>query len=223
MRLTFATRRIVAGEAVPNVIEEPAIDFVDDFQLPRQQHFEPGQRPLFQRLGQQRVVRVGQRPRGQIPGFVPAQFGFVEQNPHQFGNGHRRMRIVQLDGHFVRQRVPIGVGSAETAHQIGERAGDEKIFLHESQPLPHARGVVGIKHARERIGRKRLGQRADEIAAAEFLEIEVVRRGRGPQPQRIDRFSAVADDRPIEGNADQARRPAGNRLQSCRRAARTSS
>ena len=100
---------------------------------------------------------------------VPSEVRFIQQNPHQLGNGHRRMRVVELDGDLLGQRAPIGVAAAEAPHEIGQRAGDEKILLHEAQPLPHARGVVGIEHARERFGRQRLGQRADEIAAAENL------------------------------------------------------
>ena len=125
----------------------------------------------------------------------------------------RRVRVVELDGDLVGQRAPVGVAAAEAAHEVGQRAGDEEVLLHEPQPLPHARGVVGIEHPGQRLGRERLGQRADEVAAAELLEVEVVgRRGR-PEPQRVDRLAAVADDRPIERDADQARRPAGDRPQ----------
>ena len=46
---------------------------------------------------------------------------------------------------------------AEAAHEIGQRAGDEEILLHEAQSLALLRGVVGIEHARERFGRERLG------------------------------------------------------------------
>ena len=53
----------------------------------------------------------------------------------------------------------------EAPHEVGQRAGDEEIFLHEAQPLPHARRVVGIEHAGQRFGGERLGQRADEVAA----------------------------------------------------------
>ena len=61
---------------------------------------------------------------------------------------------------------------AEAPHQIGQRTGDQEILLHKAQSLSHAGGVVGIEHPRERFGGERLGQRADEIAAAELLEVE---------------------------------------------------
>ena len=52
---------LVAGEAAPDVIEQAPVDLVDDLQVARQHHLEPRQRPFLQRLGQQRVVGVGER------------------------------------------------------------------------------------------------------------------------------------------------------------------
>ena len=104
--------------------------------------------------------------------------------------------------------------AAEAPHQVGQRAGDEEIFLHEAQPLAHAGRVVGIEDAGHRLGREPLGQRADELAGAEHLEVEAVGRRRGPQPQRVDRLAAIADDRAIERHAEQAGRPAEDRPQS---------
>ena len=101
----------------------------------------------------------------------------------------------------------------EAPHEIGQRTGDEKILLHEPQSLSLAGGVVGIENAGERFGIERLGQRADEIAAAEFLKVEIIVRRRGPEPERIDGLAAVAHDRAIEWNADQTGRPAEDRAQ----------
>ena len=101
----------------------------------------------------------------------------------------------------------------EAAHQIGQRAGDEEVLLNEAKSLAHARGVVRVEHPRERFGGERLGQRTDEVAAAELLEVEEIGRGGRPQPQRIDRLAAEADHRTIERDADQRGWPAGNRAQ----------
>ena len=81
------------------------------------------------------------------------------------GTAMRRVRVVELDGDLLGQRAPVGVAAPEAPHEVGQRAGDEEILLHEAQALAHARGVVGVEHARERFGRERLGQRADEVAA----------------------------------------------------------
>ena len=92
---------------------------------------------------------------------------------------------------------------AKTAHEIRERARHQKIFLNKTQSLPHGGVVVGVEHPGQRFGPEGFRQRADEIAAAEFLEVEVILRRRGPEPQRIDGLAAVADDGPIERNTDE--------------------
>ena len=117
------------------------------------------------------------------------------------------MRVVELNGDLVGQRGPIIAGGAEAADEVGQRAGDEKVFLKESQTFALRRVIVGIQHARDRLGGERFGQRADEIAAAELGEVEIIRRLDGPQAQRVDGFAAIADHGPVIRNADQRRRP----------------
>ena len=120
--------------------------------LTGQQSGEPSERPLLQGLGQQRVIRVGQCPPRQIPGLVPAKLRLVEQNSHQFGDRHRRMRVVELDRRLLGEQAPVGVGPAKTAHEIGQRAGDQEVLLNEAQTLALACRIIRIKNARERLG-----------------------------------------------------------------------
>ncbi len=171
----------VAREAGANVVEQPAIDFKNDLEVPRHHHLEPFHRPLLQRFGQQRVVRVAQRSARQVPGLIPSQLRVVEQNPHQLRHRDRRMRIVELDCGLVGQRVPIGVAAPEASDDIGQRACDEKVLLHESQSLSPAGRIVGIQHSRQSLGGQLLCERAHEIALAEFLKVKVIRRGGSPQ------------------------------------------
>src|SRR6185295_10859363 len=65
-------------------------------------------------------------------------------------------------------------------------------------------------HARQRFGRDVADHRADEVAVRELVEAERLRRGRAPQPQRVDAARAVADDRPIVRDADDRGRPIWN-------------
>ena len=159
------------------------------------------------------MIRIGQRPLGEVPGLVPAEVRFVQQDAHQLGDRHRRVGVVELDGHLLGKRLPVGVAPPEAAHEIGQRAGDQKILLHESEPLPHARGIVRVQHPGERFGRERLGHRADELAVTEHLEVEGVRRGRRPEAEGVDGLAAEAHHRAIEGDADQAGRLARNGLE----------
>ena len=203
----------VSRKTAPHVIEQSAVDLEDDLEVARQQHLEPLERPFFEGFGQKRVVRVRQRPLGQVPGLVPSEVRVVEQDSHQLGDGDRRMGIVELDGGPFGKRAPVGVAAAESSDQIRQRAGDEKVLLHEPQLLPLGRRVVGIEDPCERFSRKRLRQRADELAMTERLEIEVEGRGRRPEAEGVNRLAAIAHHGPIEGNAEQRERPAGDRAQ----------
>ena len=51
------------GKRRAHLVEEAAVDLVDDLEVPRQQAAEQRQRPGLERLGQQRVVGVGERAR----------------------------------------------------------------------------------------------------------------------------------------------------------------
>ena len=73
IRLIRSMRPSSPGKRCAHVVEEAAVDLVDDLQVARQQHLEPAQRPFFQRLGQQRVVGVGQGSLREVPGLVPAE------------------------------------------------------------------------------------------------------------------------------------------------------
>ena len=56
LNLSFVSR-----EARPDGVEQAAIDLEHDLEMPRQELLEPLERPLLERLGQQRVVGVGER------------------------------------------------------------------------------------------------------------------------------------------------------------------
>ena len=162
------------GKRLRTLSSSRAVDFKDDFEMSRKHRREPGKRPFLEGFGQQRVIRVGQGALREVPGFVPAEVRIVEKDPHQLGDRHRRMRVVQLDGDFFGEQLPVAVGATESPHQVAQRAGDEEEFLDEPQSLPLRRRIVRIEHARDRFGRQRFGQRADEVAVAELLEVEEI-------------------------------------------------
>ena len=112
--------------------------------MTRQQLLEPHQRPFLQGFGQQRVVRIRQRPLREVPGLLPPQVRFIQQDAHEFRHRQGRMRIIELDGDFLWQCAPVGVTAPEAPHQIGQRTGNEEILLHETQSLAHAGRVVGV-------------------------------------------------------------------------------
>ena len=62
------------------------VDLVDDLHVPRQQPLEQRHRPALQRLGQQRVVGVGDGAAGELPGLVEVELVDVDEQPHQLGD-----------------------------------------------------------------------------------------------------------------------------------------
>ena len=148
----------LVGKPRPHLIQETLVDIQDDLEMARQHQLEPSQRPFLQRLGQQRVVGVGERAPGDIPGLVPSEAGVVEQDAHQLGNGQARMGVVELDRGLVGQRAPVGIVPPEAAHEIGERAGDQEIFLHEAQASSHDRRIVGIEDPGHRVRPRAAGR-----------------------------------------------------------------
>src|SRR5277367_3892487 len=116
------------------------------------------------------------------------------------------MRVVELDRNLLWKLVPICVVALEAAYEVGHRASDQEILLQKAESLAHCRGVVRIEHAGQRFCFESLAESSDKVAGTKFLEIEVVGRGRGPEPESVDRLSAVAHYGAIERYADQARR-----------------
>ena len=204
---------LVAGKSGANVVHEPPVDLVDDLEMTRNEELHPLDRPALERLGQERMIGVGERALGDVESLIPPEMGFVEQNAHELRRRQRRMRIVHLDRRLVGQRPPIRVRFAKSAHDIAERTGDKEIFLHQPELAPLHRMIVGIENARQRFRVKRFGDRGDEIAAAELLEVETLRGGGAPEPQCVDRVAAIADHRPVIGNADEPRGAVRHQLQ----------
>src|SRR5262245_21281366 len=135
---------------------------------------------------------------------------FVEQNPHELRDSHRWMCIVELDSNLIGKRSPIAVVRPEAPHEIGERAGYEKVLLHKTQSLAHACVVVGIQDPSQRLGLERLRKRSDEIADTELLKVEIIICSPSPEPECIDGLAAIANDRAIERNTNENRLMTGD-------------
>jgi hypothetical protein len=155
-----------------NVVKQPAVDLEDDLELARNKEAHPVDRPTLKRLGKQGVIGVGERSARDIPRFVPTQMRFVEQNAHELWHGKSRMGVVELNRGLFGQKPPIRVGLPKPPDRVRQRTGDEKVFLHEPKFAPLRRMVVRIENAGERLGVECLGDRGNEVAAAESLKIE---------------------------------------------------
>ena len=135
-----------------------------------------------------------------LPGLLPVNAVDVDQQPHQFGDGDRRMRVVELDRDLVGELADVAVLLHVAADQILQRGGGEEIFLPQPQFLARRRRVARIEHLGDRLGAHLIGERADVIAAVEGVEPQRVGGARRPQAQRVDVLAAPADDRRVIGD-----------------------
>ncbi len=214
-------RSMSPGQRVCTCAHEAVVDLVDDHQVARQQALEQRHRPALQRLRHQRVVGVPERALAQVPGVVPVEPLVVEEDAHQLGDGDRRVRVVELDRDLVGERVERRVAALVAPHDVGDRAGDEEVLLLEAQRLALLALIVGVEHLGDVLGVDLLLDGAAVVALVEELQVEVARRARRPQAQRVHRVGAVADDERVVRQPDHRARvdPVGDAGARCRRGA----
>ena len=184
----------VVAAARTELIEVLGVEEVDDLHVPRQQAFHERHRPPFERLGQQRVVRVAEHRLRNVPREVPRHRVLVDEQPHQLRNRDRRMRVVELDRDVIGQRRQVAVLLKVPPQEVLERRRREKDLLPESQLVSGGGVVARVQHPRDRLEPHAVGEGADMISTIEVLEIELIGGARRPQPQRVDVHAAPPGD-----------------------------
>jgi hypothetical protein len=170
---------IAAGMIVRPAAQLPEIaqiDFLDDLGVARQDPAHEVQRPDLERFGHKGVIGIGEHRAHQVPGLVPFQPVLVDQEPHEFGRGERRVGVVEVDGPLVRQQGPVAVAGAERGQQVLDRGGDEEMLLAQPEFAPFRRAVVGIEDARQGLAVHLAGLGVEMGPAVEGAEIEGVDR-----------------------------------------------
>ena len=190
----------VTGFLMAYLFQEAMIDLVDDLQVPRQHRREQRHRPGLERLGQQRVVGVRESANGDVPRLFPRKVVQVHEHAHQLGDGERRMGVVQLDRHLLRQFREALIELAEAEQNVIQRGADEEVLLLEPQFLAEHRAVARIQHLRQVFRLGLVLDRENVIALVEQPQVEVARGLRRPQPHVVDRVRAVARDGRVVGH-----------------------
>ena len=184
---------VVDALQATRLAQQLGVDRIDQLHVARQQPLEQVQRPALQRLGQEGVVGIAEGAPGNIPRLVETQIVMIDQQPHQFGDRHRRMGVVQLDRRLVGQGANVLEILDMPPDDVLERGGGEEIFLPQPQLLARGRAVRRIEDADQRLRRQLSGQRAGIVARIEPIEPDGVDRLCGPQAQRVDPLAAPAD------------------------------
>ena len=178
--------------------------------MARQQPPKQIEWPLFERFRQQGVIGVAEGALRDVPGQRPFHGEIIHQQAHQFGDGDRRMGVIQLDREFFVEALGRNFLHADDAQHVLQRAGHEEVLLFEPQLLALHLLVVRVQHLGQILASHFLIDRAVMVAAIEDREIEGFRRLGAPQAQRVRGVGAVAEDGRVVGHAvdDAIRDPA---------------
>ena len=160
--------------------------------MPRQEMAEEAHRPALERLGQHGVVGVAEDGRGDGPRLVPPELLEVDQHAHQLDDGQGGMRVVELDGHLLREAVEGGeaarlivdaVALLVAPDDVLHGGGDEEVLLGQPQLPPRGHVVVGIEDPADVLGAGARLDGADVVALVELAEVELLDGARAPEAQ----------------------------------------
>ncbi len=137
---------VYMGILLFDLLHKSAVDLLHNLVNPGEQSGEQVNGPFLQSLCHDGMVGIRAGSGGDIPGFVPAQIIIIQQDTHQFGNRHRRMGIVELESHFLRETMNIVMLPHIFLHCLLHGRGDKEILLFQAQLLACVMIVIGIEH-----------------------------------------------------------------------------
>jgi hypothetical protein len=187
----------IAGEMGARARDEAPVDLADELQMPRERPLHEPHRPLLERLGQQRVVRVREAPRDDRPRAIPTEFVHVDEQAEQLRDGERGVRVVELEDGLVGQGVERGVRLQVPAHGVLQGRGNEEVLLLQPELLALHDLIVRVEDARDVLGRVLLADGLDVVAAVEVRDVELARGLRAPEAQRVHAVGRVAGHRDV--------------------------
>ncbi len=166
---------VVAGEASLDVLQVSEVYLVDDLQVTGQESAQAAHGPSLQGLLHERVVGVGARAHRDVPRLLPGQALVVDQDTHELRDGERRMRVVELNGHLVREVAEVVAGDFARAELGGLEATDDvlesgraqEVLLLDAQVLALGHIVVRVQHAGDVLGVVAIAHGLDVVTVVE--------------------------------------------------------
>ena len=124
------------------------------------------------------------------------------QQSDQFRDGHRGVRVIELDGRKFRQPIPAeALVLAEVAHDVLQRRAGQNVLLLDAQPLALPGGVVRVEHARDVLGLVLVLEGLIIVLRVEGVKVQLLLGFALPEAQRADGLGVVADDGHVVGDA----------------------
>ena len=193
----------IAGPHLLHLHEETLVGLEDDLQMARQHLAEESDTPLLERLGKQGVIRVGERPGDDRPSLLPGETVLVMEEALQFHDRDGGVRVVELDGNLLGERLPVRIVLTEAADDVLERAGDEEILLDQSQLLAALGLVIRIENLGNGLTDILVTDSLVVATAVEGLKVEILGRLGRPETQEVDGVRAVSGHRDVVRDADE--------------------
>ena len=179
----------VSGESFPCVLAEALVDLLDDRMDSRQLQAEQILVPGFKRLGHDRVVGVGADRNDRLPRLFPRIKIFVHKDPHQLGDTQRRVGIVDVDCHLIRQVVKRAVDRHMVSDNALAGSRHHKILLGKAQQLALGMVIRRIQHLGNDLRIGALLHGTGILSLREKSHIEVVDVPCTPQPELAYRLA----------------------------------
>lgn len=177
-------------------------DLVDDLVHAGEELGEHADGPLLQGLGQDGVVGVAHDLRHDVPGVIPLELLLVDEDAHELGAAHGGVRVVGVDGHKLRQQLPVlAVLLLKGVEQAVDAGRDKQVLLLQTQQTAVLAGVVGVEDGADGLGLGALSIGQGIVAAVEGLQVKVLldRLG-GPDAQLVDGLAGIAHDGDVVGD-----------------------
>ncbi len=170
----------VARVARLDLLQVSEVDLVDDLQVTGQQSSQAAHGPSLQRLLHERVVGVGARAHRNVPGLLPGQVLDVDEDTHELGDGERRMRVVQLNGHLVREVAEVvagdlaraKLGGLEATNDVLQSGSAQEVLLLHTQVLALGHVIVRVQHTGNILGVVAIAHGLDVVTVVEESQVE---------------------------------------------------
>ena len=111
--------------------------------------FQIFQRPFFQCLCKNSMVGICAGFAHNFDRFIHGKRLFIHQNPDQFGNDHRRVRIVDLDYRMIIHGTQIVLLLLHLFQDQLGRIAHHKVLLINAQQITRLVGVIRIQKQRQ--------------------------------------------------------------------------
>ena len=142
------------------------------------------------------MVGVAHDLRHDVPGVIPLKLLLVDEDTHELGAAHGGVGIVGVDGHKLRQQLPVrAVLLLKGVEQAVDTGRNKQVLLLQAQQTAVLAGVVGVEDGADGLGLGALGVGQGVVAAVEGLQVKVLldRLG-GPDAQLVDGLAGIAHD-----------------------------